>query len=75
MNRTLIIGGTGTVGRQVLSQLSALGMQSSVAAFEVDHPATIPTKISRLRSLLEELPANVRFVEIDFDRQSGVILQ
>ena len=43
---------------------------SSVAAFEVDHPATIATKISRLRSLLEELPANVRFVEIDFDRQS-----
>ena len=25
MNRTLVIGGTGTVGRQVLSQLSATG--------------------------------------------------
>lgn len=43
---------------------------SSVAAFEVDHPATIATKISRLRSLLEKLPVNVRFVEIDFDRQN-----
>lgn len=32
MNRTLIIGGTGTVGRQVLSQLSALGMQIRVLA-------------------------------------------
>ena len=42
---------------------------TSVAAFEVDHPATITTKVSRLRTLLEELPANVRFVEIDFDRQ------
>ncbi len=27
MNRTLVIGGTGTVGRQVLSQLSATGAQ------------------------------------------------
>jgi len=42
----------------------------SVAAFEVDHPATIATKVSRLRGLLEKLLANVRFVEIDFDRQS-----
>jgi uncharacterized protein YbjT (DUF2867 family) len=32
MNRTLIIGGTGTVGRHVLSQLSALGMQIRVLA-------------------------------------------
>ena len=43
---------------------------SSVAAFEVDHPATIATKVSRLRTLLEKLPVNVRFVAIDFDRQS-----
>ena len=27
MNRTLVIGGTGTVGRQVLSQVSATGAQ------------------------------------------------
>jgi uncharacterized protein YbjT (DUF2867 family) len=32
MNRTLIIGGTGIVGRHVLSQLSALGMQIRVLA-------------------------------------------
>src|SRR5215469_11929186 len=43
---------------------------SSVAAFEVDHPVTIATKVSRLRGLLEKLPVEVRFVEIDFDRQS-----
>jgi len=30
VNRTLIIGGTGTVGRQVLSHLSALGVQTRV---------------------------------------------
>ena len=42
----------------------------SVAAFEVDHPATVAVKLSRLRGLGAKLPANVRFVQIDFDRQS-----
>jgi methyltransferase (TIGR00027 family) len=42
----------------------------AVAAFEVDHPATVAAKLSRLRRLVTQLPANVRFVEIDFDRQS-----
>ena len=40
-----------------------------VAAFEVDHPATLATKLSRLRGLLQDLPGNVRYVEIDFDQQ------
>jgi methyltransferase (TIGR00027 family) len=39
------------------------------AAFEVDHPATLAAKRSRLLRILAKLPANVRFVEIDFDRQ------
>jgi len=43
---------------------------SSVAAFEVDHPATVAAKLSRLRSLIGKLPAKVRFVEIDFDRKA-----
>ena len=43
---------------------------SSVAAFEVDHPATVAVKLSQLRGLGAKLPANVRFVQIDFDRQS-----
>jgi len=43
---------------------------SSVVAFEVDHPATVAAKLSRLRGLGAKLPVNVRFVEIDFDRQS-----
>jgi len=43
---------------------------SSVAAFEVDHPATVAAKLSRLRDLRVQFPANVRFVEIDFDRQN-----
>ena len=41
-----------------------------VAAFEVDYPATLAAKLSRLRSVIRELPGNVRFVKIDFDRQS-----
>ena len=43
---------------------------SSVTAFEVDHPATVAAKRSRLRMLIERLPPNVPFVEIDFSRQS-----
>jgi methyltransferase (TIGR00027 family) len=42
----------------------------SAAVFEVDHPATVAAKLSRLRSLVAKCPADVRFVEIDFDRQN-----
>ena len=42
----------------------------SVTAFEVDHPATVAAKRSRLRTLIERLPPNVHFVQIDFSRQS-----
>jgi methyltransferase (TIGR00027 family) len=37
--------------------------------FEVDHPTTLATKFTRLRDLLPKIPVNVRFVEIDFNRQ------
>jgi methyltransferase (TIGR00027 family) len=47
-----------------------LSGMNSIAAFEVDHAATVAAKFSRLRRLFAKLPANVRFVEIDFDRQS-----
>ena len=43
---------------------------NDVTVFEVDHPATLAVKLSRLGRAIQELPANVRFVEIDFDRQS-----
>lgn len=46
-----------------------LGM-GSVTAFEVDHPATVAAKRSRLCALIAPLPPNVHFVEIDFSRQS-----
>lgn len=38
--------------------------------FEVDRAATAAVKQERLRRLLHELPANVRFVDVDFDRES-----
>jgi methyltransferase (TIGR00027 family) len=41
-----------------------------VIGFEVDHPATLTAKLSRLQKVLRKLPANVRYVEIDFDRQN-----
>lgn len=46
-----------------------LSDMKSVAAFEVDHPATLGAKRSRLRSLIEDSQTNVHFVEIDFARQ------
>jgi methyltransferase (TIGR00027 family) len=42
----------------------------SVTAFEVDHPTTVATKRSRLRTLIERLPPNVHFVQLDSSRQS-----
>jgi methyltransferase (TIGR00027 family) len=42
----------------------------SAAVFEVDHPATLSVKRAHLLRVLANLPHNVRFVEIDFDRQS-----
>jgi methyltransferase (TIGR00027 family) len=38
--------------------------------FEVDHPATLAAKLDRLRQALPTLPPNVRYVEIDFLRQT-----
>ena len=42
---------------------------SAATVFEVDHPATRAAKLQRLQRVLPRLPANVRFVEMDFDRQ------
>jgi methyltransferase (TIGR00027 family) len=39
------------------------------AVFEVDHPATLAAKQERLRSILPNPPANVRFVATDFNRE------
>jgi methyltransferase (TIGR00027 family) len=38
--------------------------------FEVDHPATQAAKLAKLRRLLPQLPEDVHFVPMDFDRQS-----
>jgi methyltransferase (TIGR00027 family) len=43
---------------------------ASAAVFEVDHPDTLEYKLSRLRNLLPRLPANVRYVRADFNRDS-----
>jgi methyltransferase (TIGR00027 family) len=40
------------------------------AVFEVDHPATLAMKLTRLHSTLPAIPKNVRHVEIDFMHQS-----
>jgi methyltransferase (TIGR00027 family) len=42
----------------------------SAAVFEVDHPATLSVKRAQLHRVLGKLPDNIRFVEMDFDRES-----
>jgi methyltransferase (TIGR00027 family) len=41
----------------------------SAAVFEVDHPATRAVKLACLHRALQAIPGNVRFVEMDFNRQ------
>jgi methyltransferase (TIGR00027 family) len=43
---------------------------AGVKIFEVDHPATLATKRRVLNEALPRLPENVKFVEIDFNRQA-----
>lgn len=42
--------------------------------FEIDHPNTLATKIERLKDLLGEIPGNVTFVPVDFNRQDFAVL-
>lgn len=42
----------------------------SVSTFEVDHPATQRAKRERLKPTLEHRPENVRFVEVDFEKDN-----
>jgi methyltransferase (TIGR00027 family) len=41
-----------------------------VQVFEVDHPVSQREKRARLRALRVELPANLRFVALDFEKQT-----
>jgi methyltransferase (TIGR00027 family) len=41
-----------------------------VHVFEVDHPATSAVKRAKLMAILGELPANVAFVPVDFNRDT-----
>lgn len=43
---------------------------SKTTIFEVDHPATLATKLNCLRQVLSKTPDNVRYVEIDFIHQT-----
>jgi methyltransferase (TIGR00027 family) len=42
---------------------------SAATVFEVDHPATLAWKLSCLRKMLPQLPQNVRYVQVDFNRE------
>lgn len=40
-----------------------------INVFELDHPGTLRLKVERLRHMLDAIPENVTYVEIDFNRQ------
>jgi methyltransferase (TIGR00027 family) len=44
------------------------GELSEVGVYEVDHPTTAAYKRDRVRAVVGEPPANVRYVTVDFDR-------
>ena len=41
-----------------------------IAVFEVDHPATQQVKRERFQAYLGNLPANIRYVAVDFERDA-----
>ncbi len=68
MNRTLIIGGTGTVGRQVLSHLSALRVQTRVLTRNPEG-ARLPPQVEVVRgdlTLPETLDACLEGIDTVF---------
>jgi methyltransferase (TIGR00027 family) len=77
----LIDDALGVVATEGISQVVILGAGFDCRAyrlaglggakvFEVDHPSTLATKVRVLRTALPKVPENVKFVEIDFNRQS-----
>lgn len=50
------------------SRAYRLGEAKGIAVFEVDHPATQRVKRERLKALFGQSPANVCFVEVDFEK-------
>ncbi|HZY68883.1 MAG TPA: SAM-dependent methyltransferase [Devosia sp.] len=50
------------------TRLYRLPEAAGVPVFEVDHPVTQEAKREALRGVVDPLPANVRFVGVDFDR-------
>jgi methyltransferase (TIGR00027 family) len=52
------------------SRAYRLGEAMGITAFEVDHPATQGAKRERLKAASERMRENVRFVEVDFERDN-----
>jgi methyltransferase (TIGR00027 family) len=45
-------------------------LMQGVKVFEVDHPATQPQKIKKVKALLGELPKHVAYVSLDFNHET-----
>jgi methyltransferase (TIGR00027 family) len=63
--RQLVLLGAGLDSRG--SRLDETGM---IEVFEVDHPATQRVKKERLLACMGKLPANIRYVAVDFERDA-----
>jgi methyltransferase (TIGR00027 family) len=64
MSQVVILGAGFDCRAYRLPQLTA------ATVFEVDHPSTHAAKLAGLHATLAKSPGNVRYVEIDFNRQS-----
>lgn len=64
--RQLVILGAGLDSRGYREQVAGIG----VRVYEVDQPATQARKIRRVRNVFGKLHENVRFVPVDFTRDS-----
>lgn len=68
-----ITGGTGQLillGAGFDSRAYRLQGVEKTAVFEVDHPATQQTKRERLGAFTRQLPANVQFLPVDFEKDN-----
>ena len=50
-----------------------LDLLSNIPVIEIDHPDTAALKINTLKKINDCLPANVRYLQIDFNKQSLTI--
>lgn len=68
------IGQVVILGAGYDSRAYRISGMSRIRVFEMDHPNTLSMKVKHLKDLLCNIPENVTFVSVDFDRQNFALL-